>query len=83
MLLCSAALPDIAHRTIGQQMAQAALRMWFVSNHGFLAVLSQSSIFEAKCENRVSKNQWLASLNFPVFDNLRQNSHAAREHHDP
>src|SRR5262249_3883116 len=49
---------------------------------GIWAVLPQSCIFEAKCENRVSKNQWLASLNFPVFGNLRRNSHAPQEHHD-
>jgi hypothetical protein len=36
-------------------------------------VLSQSCIFDAKSENHVSKNQWLASPNFPVFGNLRQN----------
>jgi hypothetical protein len=45
-------------------------------------VLSQSCIFDAKSENHVSKNQWLASPNFPVSGNLRQNSHAPWEHHD-
>jgi len=48
-----------------------------------LLVLSQSCLFEAKSENRLSENQWVVRLNFPVFGNLRQNSHAPREHHDP
>jgi hypothetical protein len=34
--------------------------------------LSQSCLFEAESENRISENQWLARLNFPVFGNLRQ-----------
>jgi hypothetical protein len=40
---------------------------------GLKWALSQICLFEAKCENRVLKNQWVASLSFPVFGNLRQN----------
>ena len=40
---------------------------------GAEGVLSQNCIFEARLENPMSKNQWFASLNFPVFGNLRQN----------
>ena len=32
----------------------------------------QSCLFKAKSYNRVLKNQWLASLNFPVLGNLHQ-----------
>jgi hypothetical protein len=35
--------------------------------------LSQNCLFEAKSENHVLENQGLASPNFPVFGNLRQN----------
>ena len=45
--------------------------------------LSQRCLSEAKSENGVLKNQPLAQINFPVFDDLRQNSHAPREHYDP
>ena len=38
----------------------------------YLRALSQSCLFEAESENRISENQWLARLNFPVFGNLRQ-----------
>src|SRR4030095_7619901 len=44
-------------------------------------VLSQICLFAAKCDNRVLKNQWLVSLNFPVFGNLRQNPRACRARH--
>jgi hypothetical protein len=37
---------------------------------------------EAKSENRLSENQSLASLNFPVFGDLRQSYHAPTGHHD-
>ena len=37
--------------------------------------LSQSWLSEAKSENRLSENQPLASLNFPVFGDLRQSRH--------
>src|SRR6516165_1538684 len=37
-----------------------------------VAALSQSWLLEAKSENRLSENQPLASLNFPVFGDLRQ-----------
>src|SRR5215831_7565018 len=47
--------------------------------------LSQSWLLEAKSENRLSENQLLASLNFPVFGDLRQSpsetsSHQERKH---
>src|SRR5262249_23090384 len=42
------------------------------STSGQFLALSQSCLFEAKSENRISENQWLARLNFPVFGNLRQ-----------
>src|SRR5215472_3249397 len=45
--------------------------------------LSQSWLLEAKSENRLSENQPLTSLNFPVFGDLRQSCHAPWEHHDP
>ena len=39
---------------------------------GLHVALSQSCLCEAKSEHRISDNQWLARLNFPVFGNLRQ-----------
>ena len=37
--------------------------------------LSQSCLLEAETENEISENQWLGSLNFPVFGDLRQSLH--------
>ena len=34
---------------------------------GLHVALSQSCLCEAKSEHRISDNQWLARLNFPVF----------------
>src|SRR5215471_12580866 len=43
---------------------------------GIHAALSQSWVLEGKSENRISENQWLASVNFPVFGSLRQSRNA-------
>ena len=45
---------------------------WHRHATGLYPALSQSCLFEAKSENRISENQWFARLNFPVFGNLRQ-----------
>ena len=41
-------------------------------SQGHGRALSQSWLLEAKSENRLLENQSLASLNFPVFGDLRQ-----------
>ncbi len=45
--------------------------------------LSQSSIFGAKSKNRISDIQRLTDSQTFEKATLRQNSHAAQEHHDP
>ena len=52
---------------------QQADQMWRCCVTGAARrALSQSCLSEAKSENGVSENQWLASFNFPVFGDLRQ-----------
>jgi hypothetical protein len=46
-----------------------------------LTALSQSWLLEAKSESRLSENQLLASLNFPVFGNLRQSLQKTHFHY--
>jgi hypothetical protein len=41
--------------------------------------MSQICLFEAKADIRMSENQLLARLNFPVFGNLRQSFLAFQE----
>src|SRR5262249_6627586 len=65
----------------GELVVRACTRIgenWYQSHHvgpwgtyHYQPALSQSCLFEAKSENRISENQWLARLNFPVFGNLR------------
>jgi hypothetical protein len=45
--------------------------------------LSQSWLLEAKSKNRVSEIQGLASLNFPVFGDLRQSRLSSRRKAEP
>jgi hypothetical protein len=60
---------------------------WRATNYtsiDFIALtraLSQSWLLEAKSESRLSENQLLASLNFPVFGNLRQSLQKTHFHY--
>jgi hypothetical protein len=60
-------------------MGDCAFRSQWVSSFAYITfeayippmtALSQSWLLEAKFNNRLSENQLLASLNFPVFGDL-------------
>src|SRR5438105_57959 len=57
-------------RNLTRERTLAGMRK--TSQSSKVRALSQSCLFEAKPENRISENQELARLNFPVFGNLRQ-----------